>query len=151
LTCSIWFSQDRSIFDYLEGRLAVLEIGRKLVPGVSGRGAYDLEPYRDGTLRWTSRVAHFEAPNNPAAPSRSLRLELWPMPLSGDALEITVNGDTVYRGTIPSDPLTLSLDRFAAQDKLTIELLTAAVTYYPNDSRAFGVAIRQLRLGKRVD
>jgi hypothetical protein len=147
----IGVSKDRSIFDYLEGRLADLEIGTKFVPGVSSRGAYDLETYQDGTVRWTSQVAQFEAPNNPAAPSRSLRLELWPMPLSGDALEITVNGDTVYRGGIPSDALTLSLDKYSAQDRLTIELFAAAVTHYPNDPRTLGVAIKQLRLGKQVD
>ena len=43
---------------------------------------------------------------------------------------------------------TIPLDTFAAQDKLTIELQTDAVTRYPNDPREFGVAIKQLRLGK---
>ena len=144
----IWVGKDRSVFEYLEGQLSVLEIGAKIVPGVSSRGVHGLEPYHGATLQWTSRAARFEVPNNPAAPSRSLRLALWPLPLSGDALRISVNGDTVYRGTIPSDPLTIPLDKFAAQDKLTIELQTDAVTRYPNDPREFGVAIKQLRLGK---
>ena len=144
----IWVGKDRSVFEYLEGQLSVLEIGGKIVPGVSSRGVYGFEPYQDATLQWTSQAARFEVPNNPATPSRSLRLALWPMPLSGDALRVTVNGDTVYRGTIPSDPLTIALDAFAAQDKLTIELQTDAVTRYPNDPREFGVAIKQLRLGK---
>jgi hypothetical protein len=144
----IGVAKDRSIFEYLEGQLAVVEIGVKLIPGVSGRGVYDLESYQDGTLRWTSQIAHFEAPNNPAAPSRSLRLELWPMPLSSDTLKITVNGDTVYQAMMPSSALTMPLDKFAAQDKLTIELQTNAVTRYPNDPRAFGVAIKELRLSK---
>jgi len=144
----IWVAKDRSVFDYLEGQLSVLEIGAKFVPGVSSRGVYGLEPYQGATLQWTSQAGHFVAPNNPATPSRSLRLALWPMPLSANTLRITVNGDTVFRGTIPSDPLTIPLDTFAAQDKLTIELQTDAVTRYPNDPREFGVAVKQLRLGK---
>jgi hypothetical protein len=144
----IWVAADRSVFEYLEGQLAVLEIGAKLVPGISSRGAYGVESYTEGTLRWTSQVAHFEAPNNPAAPSRSLRLQLWPMPLSSDALKITINGDTVYQGAIPSSAVTMSLDRFVAQDKLAIELLTSAVTNYPNDPRDLGIALKELRLGK---
>jgi hypothetical protein len=144
----IWVSKDRSIFEYIEGKLAVLEIGAKLVPGISSAGVYDLESYGDGTLRWTSQAAHFEVPNIPANPSRSLRLELWPMPLSSDTLKISVNGDTVYHGNIPSNAVTMSLDKFVAQDKLTIELLTTAVTHYPNDPRELGIAIKELRLGK---
>jgi hypothetical protein len=144
----IGVAKDRSIFEYLEGQLAVVEIGVKLIPGVSSRGVYDLESYQDGTLRWTSQIAHFEAPNNPAAPSRRLKLALWPMPLSSDTLKITVNGDTVYQAMMPSSAFTMSLDKFAAQDKLTIELQTNAVTRYPNDPREFGVAIKELRLSK---
>jgi hypothetical protein len=144
----IWVSKDRSIFEFIDGKLAVLEIGAKLVPGISSAGVYDLESYRDGTLRWTSQAAHFEVPNIPANPSRSLRLELWPMPLSSDTLKISVNGDTVYHGNIPSNAVTMSLDKFVAQDKLTIELLTTAVTHYPNDPRELGIAIKELRLGK---
>jgi hypothetical protein len=147
----IWVSKDRSIFEYLEGQLAVLEIGAKFVSGVSSRGVYGVESYNEGTLRWTSQVAHFEAPNNPAAPSRSLRLELWPMPLSGDTLKITVNGDTVYHGAIPPKAVSMSLDGFLAQDKLTIELLASAVTHYPNDPRELGVAIKELRLSKSIN
>ena len=70
------------------------------------------------------------------------------LPLSSHALKITVNGDTVYQGTIPSEPITVPLDKFATQDKVTIELQTDAVTRYPNDPREFGVAIKELRLGK---
>jgi hypothetical protein len=44
--------------------------------------------------------------------------------------------------------VTMSLDKFAAQDRLTIELQTNAATRYPNDPRAFGLAIKELRLGK---
>jgi hypothetical protein len=144
----IWVGKDRSVFEYLEGRLAALEIGATFVPGVSSRGVYGVESYKDGTLQWASQAAHFEVPNNPAAPSRSLRLALWPMPLSGNALKITVNGDTFYQGKIPSDTITVPLDKFAAQDKLTIELQTDAITRYPNDPRELGVAIKELRLGK---
>ena len=144
----IWVGKDRSIFEYLQGQVSELEIGVKFVPGVSSQGVYDIESYKDGSLRWTSEVAWFEAPNNPAAPSTSLRLELWPMPLSGDALTITINGDAVYHGTIPWDVVTIPLDKFAAQDKLTMELRTNAVTHYPNDPRELGIAIKQLRLGK---
>lgn len=144
----IWVGRDRSIFEYFEGRLAALEIGATLLPGVSRRGVYGVEPYKDGTLQWASPAARFEVPNNPASPSRSLQLALWPMPLSGDAMKITVNGDTVYQGTIPSDAITVPLDKFAAQDKLTIELQIDAVTRYPNDPREFGVAIKALRLSK---
>jgi hypothetical protein len=144
----IWVANDRSIFEYLDGPLAVLEIGAKSVPGVSSRGVYGIESYSDGNLQWTAQVAHFEAPNNPAAPSRSLRLALWPMPLSADALKITINGDTVYQGALPSKAVTISLDGFAAQDKLTIELTTDAVTHFPNDPRDLGIAIKELRLGK---
>ena len=133
---------------YLEGQLAALEIGAKFVPGVLSRGVHDVEFYNDGILRWTSELAHFEAPNNPAAPSRSLRLDLWPMPISGDALTITVNGYTLYQGRIPSNALAMSLDRFVAQEMLTIELRTNAVTRYPNDPRELGIALKELRLGK---
>ena len=70
------------------------------------------------------------------------------MPLSGGMLKITVNGDTVFNGTIPSDAVTMSLDRFVGHDKLTIALLTNAVTHYPNDPRELGVAIKELRLSK---
>jgi hypothetical protein len=144
----IWVSKDRSIFEYLEGQLRVLEVGAKFVPGVSSRGVYGLESYEDGTLQWTSQAAQFEAPNNPAVPTRSLRLELWPMPLSGGTLKITVNSETLYHGAIPSNAVTMSLDKFVAQDKLTIELLTNAVTHYPNDPRELGIAIKELRLSK---
>jgi hypothetical protein len=144
----IGVTTERSIFEYLDGRLAVLEIGVKSVPGVSNSGVYGLESYQGGTLRWTFQVARFEAPNNLAAPSRRLKLALWPMPLSSDMLKITVNGDTVYHAMIPSSAVTMSLDKFAAQDKLTIELQTNAVTRYPNDPREFGLAIKELRLGK---
>jgi hypothetical protein len=144
----IWVNKDRSILEFLEGQLAVLEVGAKFVAGVSSRGVYGVESYKEGTLQWTSQAAQFEAPNNPAAPSRGLRLELWPMPLSGGTLKITVNGDTVFSGTIPSDAVTMSLDRFVGQDKLTIALLTNAVTHYPNDPRELGVAIKELRLSK---
>jgi hypothetical protein len=144
----IWVNKDRSILEFLEGQLAVLEVGAKFVAGVSSRGVYGVESYEEGALQWTSQVAQFEAPNNPAAPSRGLRLELWPMPLSGGTLKITVNGDTVFNGTIPSDAVTMSLDRFVGQDKLTIALLTNAVTHYPNDPRELGVAIKELRLSK---
>jgi hypothetical protein len=144
----IWVSKDRSIFEYLEGQLRVLEVGAKFVPGVSSRGVYGLESYEDGTLQWMSQAAQFEAPNNPAVPTRSLRLELWPMPLSGGTLKITVNSETLYHGAIPSNAVTMSLDKFVAQDKLTIELLTNAVTHYPNDPRELGIAIKELRLSK---
>jgi hypothetical protein len=70
------------------------------------------------------------------------------MPLSADALKITINGDTVYQGALPSTAVTISLDKFAAQDKLTIELATNAVTHFPNDPRDLGIAIKELRLGK---
>ena len=70
------------------------------------------------------------------------------MPLSGDALTITINGDAVYHGAIPWDVVTIPLDKFAAQDKVTMELRTNAVTHYPNDPRELGIAIKQLRLGK---
>jgi hypothetical protein len=80
-----------------------------------------------------------------------LRLELWPMPLSGNALKVTVNGETVYNGAIPADTLAVSLGGFVAQDKLSIEMQTNAITHFPNDPRALGVAIRTLRLGKSVE
>ena len=147
----IWVAKDRSTFEYLGGQLGVLEIGTKLAPGVSSDGAYGLESYMGDTLRWTSEVAHFEAPNNPAAPSMILRLELWPMPLSGNALKVTVNGETVYNGAIPADTLAVSLGGFVAQDKLSIEMQTNAITHFPNDPRALGVAVRTLRLGKSVE
>ena len=73
------------------------------------------------------------------------------MPLSSDALKITVNGGTVYHGPIPSNGLTIPLDSFSAQDKLKIELQTTAVTRYPNDPREFGIALKTLRLGKSIE
>jgi hypothetical protein len=39
-------------------------------------------------------------------------------------------------GPIPSNAVTMPLDRFAAQDKLSVEPRTTAFTRYPNDPRA---------------
>ncbi len=50
-----------------------------------------------------------------------------------------------------ANAVTMSLERFVARDRLTIELLTNAVTHYPNDPRELGIAIKELRLGKQID
>jgi hypothetical protein len=144
----LWLGKDRSIIEYFKAPTADLEFGTKYIPGVLSLGVYDFESTARGPLRWTSQLAHFEAPNNPAAPAKALLLDLWPMPLSADLLKISVNGDTIYNGVPPSSALTMPLNKFAAQDKLTIELQTSAVTHYPNDPRDLGVAIKKLRLRK---
>jgi hypothetical protein len=144
----IWVAADRSIFAYLKAPSADLEIGAKTVAGALTTGAYGIETTGRGPLQWTSQVARFEVPNNPAAPAKNLRLELWPMPLAAAALQITVNGAFIYDSAVPTGAVTMDLEKFAAQDKLAIELRASAVTHFPNDPRDLGVAIRELRLIK---
>jgi hypothetical protein len=144
----IWLGNDRSPFERFEAPAADLEVGTKSAAGVLTSGTYGIETTAGGPLQWTSQVALFKIPNNPAAPARRLRLKLWPMTLAADALRITVNGEAVYDGVIPSAEITLPLEKFSAQVRLAIQLQTNAVTHYPNDPRDLGVAIMELQLSK---
>jgi len=144
----IWLSKDLSIFDFLKAPSAELEVGTKNVAGVLTRGLYGIESTARGPLQWASRVARFEVPNNPAAPARTLRLELWPMPLAAEMLKIMVDDAIVFDGAIPLSTVTVPLENFVMEDKLVIELKASAVTHYPRDSRDLGVAIKELQLSK---
>jgi len=144
----IWLGRDRSIFDYLKAPHAELEFGVQAITGISLVGGYGIETTPQGALQWTARVARFGVPNNPAASARTLRLELWPMPLATKTLRITVNGLPLYDGVVPSGAVTVTLDKFASQNELGVELEASAATRYPNDPRELGVAIKELRLIK---
>ncbi|MDI1266122.1 MAG: hypothetical protein PS018_22995 [bacterium] len=144
----IWLDKDRSVLDYLRAQHIDLEIGTRSFAGVSSAGVHGTEATAAGPLQWTAPTARFEVPNNLSSPAKTLRLELWPMPIASERLKLTVNGDAVYDGAVPASAVTIPLDRFAVQDKLAIELSTSGTTRYPNDPRDLGVAIRGLGLGK---
>jgi hypothetical protein len=142
----IWLGGAPEIRKYFDATSGQLDVGTN--PDISPSGTYGIEAAPDGKLQWTSQAAHFEIPNNPAAPARALRFELWPMPLAADRIRITANGNTVYDGAIPTDAIDLPLEKFAGRDPLVIELRTNAITHYPNDPRDLGVAIRTLESRK---
>ncbi len=145
----IWLVSDRNVFDFLEARSGVLEIAVEEHPGIAAEGAYALEKTPQGPLRWTSGDARFEVANARDAPATNLVLALWPMPLAAAArLRLTINDWIAFDGPVPSEPLTAPLDRFASQERLTIELKTTPSTRYPRDPRDLGVALRALRLEK---
>ncbi|WP_298242221.1 hypothetical protein [uncultured Bradyrhizobium sp.] len=135
---------DRSSREYLEGHRDVLEIGTDALPGVTTRGVFGKESTPGGALQWASPTAHFDVPNKPSAPARTLRLVLWAMPISGNEFLIKVNGHEIYRGIVPSEPLSLQLDDFTGADNLAVELTTNAATHFPGDLRDLGFAIREL-------
>jgi hypothetical protein len=144
----ILLSKDQSVFQYIEGRRAAIEFGTKPVPGVASSGVFGRERTPEGDLQWASQNARFEVPNNPGAPAKSLLLQLWPMPLVGARLDITINGDVVYRGPVPANAVTIQLDNYAAATVLAIEIGTDAATRYPGDPRTLGFAIRQLSINR---
>ncbi|KYH02354.1 hypothetical protein SE91_31355 [Bradyrhizobium sp. DOA1] len=135
---------DRSSRDYLDGRRDVLEIGTEAPPGIAIRGLFGKEATPGGALQWAAPSAHFDVPNNPSAPARTLRLALWPMPISGSEFLVKLNGHEVYRGSVPAEPLSFPLDAFAGEEKLAVELATNAITRFPGDPRDLGFAIREL-------
>jgi hypothetical protein len=145
----IWLVSDRAAFDFLEAPTGALEIGVEQHPGVAAQGVYSLEKPAQGALRWTSGDAQFEVANAPGSPATNLVLALWPMPLATDArMRLTINGWGAFDGPVPSEPLTVPLDRFATQELLTIKLEITPITHYPHDPRDLGVALRALRLEK---
>jgi hypothetical protein len=116
---------------------------------VTAEGAHALEKTPQGSLRWTSGDARFDVANARDAPATNLVLALWPMPLSAQArLRLTINDWAAFDGPVPSEPLTVSLGRFASQERLTIALKTTPSTHYPRDPRDLGIALRVLRLEK---
>lgn len=135
---------DHSSREYLEGRRDVLEIGTEAPPGIATRGLFGKESTPGGALQWASPSAHFDVPNKPSAPARTLRLALWPMPISGSEFIVKINGREIYRGSVPAEPLSLTLDGFAGAETLAVELATNAVTRFPGDPRDLGFAIREL-------
>ena len=38
-------------------------------------------------------------------PARDLKLELWPMPISGNEFLVKINGRELYKGAVPAGPL----------------------------------------------
>lgn len=135
---------DRSSREYLEGRRDVLDIGTEAPPGIATRGLFGKELTPGGALQWASPTAHFDVPNKPSAPARTLRLALWPMPISGSEFVVKINGHEIYRGNVPAEPLSFTLDEFAGAETLAVELATNAVTRFPGDPRDLGFAIREL-------
>jgi hypothetical protein len=63
-------------------------------------------------------------------------------------LWLTINDWTAFDGPVPSEPLTVSLGRFASQERLIVAIKTTPTTSYPRDPRELGVALRVLRLEK---
>ncbi|GMP05705.1 hypothetical protein [Bradyrhizobium sp. TM239] len=135
---------DRSSREFLEGRRDVLEIGVEVPPGIATRGLFGKESTPGGALRWASPAAYFDVPNKPSAPARTLRLALWPMPISGSEFLVKINGREIYRGSVPAGPLSFPLDELAGEETLTVELATNSVTRFPGDPRDLGFAIREL-------
>jgi hypothetical protein len=146
---AIWLISDKRTFEFLEAKSGALEIGLGGHPGVAIDGAYPIETVPDGRLRWTSGDARFRVPNSPDAPAMKLVLALCPMPLSPAAqLRVMVNDTVAFEGAVPSEALTVPLDRFKREKWLNIELQTTPATHYPRDPRDLGVALRQLQLEK---
>jgi hypothetical protein len=145
----IWLISDRRTFEFLATPSGALEIGVSGHPGVAIEGAYAMETLPAGRLRWTSGDARFRVPNSPDAPAAKLVLSLWPMALPPAAqLQLTINGWVAFNGPVPSEPLTVPLDRLARDKQLTIELKTTPTTRFPRDPRDLGVALRQIQLEK---
>lgn len=141
----IWVG-DSTFGEYLAGTNRNLEIGVRA--SVKTIGLHPIETTQQNTpLRWTSGNASFTIPNNPADPARRLALALWDIRLDTPArLAVTVNGQSLYEGSIPIDPLDLPLERFAADQVLSIRLQVTPARRAPGDARELGVAIKHLQL-----
>lgn len=135
---------DRSSREFLDGKRNVLEVGTEAPPGIATRGLFGKEMTPGGALQWASPNARLEIPNKPVTPARTLKLELWPMPISGNEFLIKINGREVYKGVVPAGPLSFPLDQFARDEALLVELDTNAATRFPGDPRDLGFAIREL-------
>jgi hypothetical protein len=68
------------------------------------------------------------------------------MPVSGDRIGIRVNGKEIFAGSAPQSSLSRSLDEFAGDETLRLEIETNAATHFPGDPRELGFAIRELSL-----
>jgi hypothetical protein len=145
----IWLVSDTRTFEFLDARSGALEIGVSGHPGVAIDGAYAIEASPRGRLRWTSGDARFRVPNSPDAPAANLALSFWPMPLAPAAqLQIVINDWVAFNGPVPSELLTIPLDRFAQDKWLTIQLKTTPTTRSPPNPRDLGLALRQMQIEK---
>jgi hypothetical protein len=68
------------------------------------------------------------------------------MSVSGDRIGIRVNGKEIFAGSPPQSLLSRSLDEFAGDETLRLEIETNAPTHFPRDPRELGFAIRELSL-----
>ena len=110
---------------------------------------YGIETTPFGPLQWTSNDAVIEMRNSSPGPATHLVLALWPMPLSAGArLIVAVNGISMYDDAVPTQTVTLPLQRFSADQKLVVTLRTNVITRYRNDPREFGIAIKEMKLRK---
>jgi hypothetical protein len=135
---------DRSSREFLDGQRNVLEVGTEAPPGIATRGLFGKEITPGGALQWSTPNGRLEIPNKPVMPARNLKLELWPMPISGNEFLVKINGREIYKGVVPAGPLSFPLDQFAGDETLVVELDTNAVTHFPGDPRDLGFAIREL-------
>jgi len=143
----ISMASDRRLLDYLQGGPATLEIGVTSPAGVEVIRAYEVEPYRGSNLRWTSAKTRFLVPNNPNAPTTAIELTAWPV-APGRHMTVTLNGQQVYNGLIPSDSVPLEwkvTDR--SVDLIDIGIITDAI-HVPADPRDLGVALRSLAVSR---
>jgi hypothetical protein len=131
--------------DFLNGRRDNLELGTKTPSGIKTTGLYGLETTPGGDLQWAGPKATFELPNRPS-PARTLQFRIWPMPVSGDRIAIRINGKEIFAGSPPQSLLSRSLDEFAGDETLRLEIETNAPTHFPGDPRELGFAIRELSL-----
>ncbi|OSI33367.1 hypothetical protein [Bradyrhizobium canariense] len=135
---------DRSSREFMDGQRNELEVGTEAPPGIATHGLFGREITPGGALQWASPSARLEIPNKPVMPARALKLELWPMPISGNEFLVKINGREIYKGVVPAGPLSFPLDQFAGDETLVVELDTNAVTHFPGDPRDLGFAIREL-------
>lgn len=135
---------DLSSREFLGGQRNELEIGTEAPPGIATHGLFGKEMTPGGVLQWASPNARFDIPNRTAAPARTLKLELWPMPILGNEFLVKINGHEAYKGLVPAGSLSFPLDQFASDENLVVELTTNSVTHFPGDPRDLGFAIREL-------
>jgi len=140
-------TEDKRLVNYLNGGRPALEIGVRTPGGVRVVGAYGVEFFQGGYLRWTSAETHFLIPNNPAAPTSSISMTTWRV-APGRRVTVSINGKQVYNGLEPSDSGTF---RWTVQDRSAqlIDFVIATDEFHAKgDSRGLGVALRSVVLSR---
>lgn len=108
-------------------------------------GLYDLENYNGRPLRWTNGSAEFHVtPQIPPGPVH-LAARFWH--IFDTSVTISVNGNQVFRGSVPTRGLDASVDLgvFNTGESFIIRIDCPARTT-PGDARKLGVPIESLRL-----